>query len=108
MKTEKLSNMIRGWVVGNFKPSLCEKDYEIGFKYYNNGDYEKPHKHLLSDEITIILLGEVKMNDSTYVEGDIVIQEKGEFTDFKCISDRAITAVFRPDGSFPNDKFFKE
>lgn len=107
MKLHKLSNMIRGWMVGKFLPNVYEKDYELGFKYYQKGDYEKSHKHLLSEEVTIVLFGEVEMNGIQYTEGDIVIQEKDEFTDFKCLSDRAITAVYRPDGSFPNDKIFK-
>lgn len=100
--------MVRGWIVGQFTPSLYDKDYEIGFKYYKKGDYEKSHKHLLSDEVTIVLLGSVEMNGQQYTEGNIIVQEKGEFTDFLCLSDRVITAVYRPDGSFPNDKVFKD
>jgi len=100
--------MKRGWIVGKFDPSLYQKDYELGFKYYKCGDYEKSHKHNLSDEVTIILFGIVKMNGVLYQQGDIIIQEKGEFTDFECISESAITAVYRPDGSFTDDKFYKE
>ena len=107
MKTDKLSRMVRGWVIGKFSPNLYEKDYEIGFKYYNLGDHEDSHMHLLSDEVTIVLLGEVEMNNVVYCEGDIIVQEKGEYTDFKCLSNRAITAVYRPDGSFLSDKYFK-
>jgi len=108
VKVFKLSDMTRGWVVGKFEPSLYSKDHELGFKYYYRGDYEKSHQHLLSDEVTFILSGEIKMNGQTYYEGDIIVQEKGEFTDFECLSHRAITAVYRPDGSFPNDKYFQE
>lgn len=108
MKIHRLNDMVRGWIVGKFSPNLYTKDYEIGFKYYNKGDFEKSHKHILSDEVTIVLFGQVEMNGQQYVEGDIVIQEKGEYTNFICLSDKAITAVYRPDGSFPNDKSFKE
>lgn len=108
MKINKLGNMVRGWIVGKFSPSLYYKDYEIGFKYYNKGDYEKCHKHLLSEEVTIVLFGNIEMNGQQYSEGDIIIQEKNEYTDFLCLSERAITAVYRPDGSFPNDKISKE
>lgn len=99
--------MTRGWMVGKFSPAIYTKDYEIGFKYYKIGDYEQSHCHLLSDEVTIILLGDVEMNGIKYSDGDIIVQEKGEYTDFKCLSERAITAVYRPDGSYPNDKNFK-
>lgn len=108
MKTDKLDNYTRGWLVGNYTPSLYNKNYELGFKYYNKGDYEKSHNHLLSDEVTVILFGEVEMNNVSYIKGDIVVQEKGEFTDFRCISDMAIVGVYRPDGSFPNDKYYKD
>lgn len=108
MKIHRLNDMVRGWIVGKFSPNLYNKDYEIGFKYYNRGDFENFHKHLLSDEVTIVLFGQVEMNGQQYSEGDIIIQEKGEYTNFICLSDRAITAVYRPDGSFPNDKFLKE
>lgn len=108
MRTHKLSEMNRGWIVGKFSPSLFHKDYELGFKYYKAGDYEASHMHLLSEEVTIVLYGEVEMNGIIYKEGDIIIQEKGEYTDFKCISERAITAAYRPDGSFPTDKYFRE
>lgn len=108
MQAHKLSDMTRGWIVGNFSPTLYQKDYEIGFKYYKVGDYEKSHKHLLSQEVTVVLLGEVEMNGVKYCQGDIIVQEKGEYTDFLCLSEQAITAVYRPDGSFPNDKHFKE
>jgi quercetin dioxygenase-like cupin family protein len=108
MKFAKLDDFVRGWIVGKFSPNLYNKDYEVGFKSYKQGDYEKAHKHELSEEVTIILFGEVEMNGDRYKEGDIVIQEKGEYTDFKAISERVITAIFRPDGSFPNDKYFKE
>lgn len=107
MKTSSLKNFTRGWLVGKFAPAMYHKDYEIGFKYYSLGDYEKSHKHNLSEEVTVVLLGSVLMNGVNYSEGDIIIQEKGEYTDFECLSERAIVAVYRPDGSFPNDKIFK-
>ncbi len=100
--------MTRGWMVGQFEPHVYQKDYELGFKYYQQGDYEQSHCHLKSEEVTIILLGSVKMNDNIYQEGDIVVQEQGEYTDFECLSERAITAVYRPDGSFPQDKYVRD
>jgi hypothetical protein len=107
MKKLNLSDFERGWIVGKFSPNLYQKDYEIGLKYYNENDYEKSHAHLLSDEVTIIINGSVKMNDDVYTKGDIIVQERGEYTDFLCLKNNTITLVYRPDGSFPNDKIFK-
>jgi hypothetical protein len=108
MQKYSLNDCLRGWICGKFANAMFDKDYEIAYKYYKKGDYEKKHKHMLSDEITIVLFGTVKMNGIEYHEKDIVVQEKGEATDFECISDMAITSAYRPDGSFPNDKYFVE
>lgn len=106
MHIKNINDFTRGWIFGKFDPSLQKTDYELGVKYYKKGDYEKSHKHMLSKEITIICCGEVKINGAIYKDGDIIIQEKGDVADFECLSDNAITTVFRPDGSFPNDKIF--
>lgn len=107
MKTDNLNNYIRGWIVGSFTKSLYSKDYEIGIKEYKSGNKERSHAHFLSEEVTVVLSGKVKMNGAEYSSGEIIIQEKGEYTDFECLED-CITLIYRPDGSFPNDKFFKE
>lgn len=107
MKENNINNYTRGWIVGSFAPSLCKTDtHELGIKYYKLGDKEAAHKHNLSDEITIIAYGVVKINGKEYKEGDIIVQEKGDSADFEVLSEKAITVVYRPDGSFPNDKIF--
>jgi len=107
MKLDTLDKYTRGWIVGNFSPSIIKTDnYEIGIKYYTKDDYEKSHKHLKSSEITIVVFGHVQVNKKDYYEKDIIIQEIGDSADFKCMSDRAIVTVLRPDGSFPNDKYY--
>ena len=105
MKVDNLSNYKRGWIVGSFFPNLYNRnDCEVGIKYYKFGDSEPAHTHKLSDECSVIALGTVEINGELHEEGSIVIQHKGDVADFKCISERAIVVVFRPDGSFPNDK----
>lgn len=106
MKTFQLKDFTRGWLVGQYEPSIYKKDYELGIKYHTKGDYELSHYHSLSDEVTIVVYGEISMNDIVYKAGDIIIQEKNEATNFCCLSDNAATVCFRPDGSFPNDKHF--
>jgi hypothetical protein len=108
MKSDTLNRMIRGWVAGSFEPSLVKTDdYELAVKYYKRNDKEASHAHFLSSEITIIAMGSVIINGVQYYERDIIIQERGDYADFECISEEAITVVLRPDGSFPNDKHFK-
>ena len=106
MKKFNLTNFIKGWFCGSFYPTIFDtKEYEVGIKRYKAGDYEPSHFHLLADEITIIILGEVEMNGVKYSENDIILIEKGMATDFKCLTD-VVTCVVKS-GSFAGDKYIK-
>ena len=92
MKLHNLENMVRGWFIGDFEPTLYNADFEVGIKKYKAGDKEGKHYHKLAKEFTVIVSGVVKMNDTIYKENDIIqIDEYGE-TDFECLED-AVTVV---------------
>jgi len=104
MKTARIENMIKGWVVGNFEPSLIRTSaVEVAVKEYKRGDYEPQHYHKLSTEITVISVGKVRMNDVEYTVGDIILIEPYEATDFEVLED-TITTVVKYPGAV-NDKF---
>jgi len=88
MKIYSMKNMTKGWFVGNFNPTSFSADScEVAHKKYNAGDYEKKHKHKVATEITAVIRGKVLMNGVEYNEGDIIVIEPGEATDFKAITD---------------------
>lgn len=104
MKTAKLSNMIKGWFVGNFDPSLYKTDdVEVAIKLYKSGDYEEMHHHKIATEITVIVSGRVKMNKNEFASGDIIVVKPNEATDFLVIEDTA-TAVVKIPGA-KDDKY---
>jgi hypothetical protein len=103
MKKFKLNDMVKGWFVGDFDCAYNTTSAEVAIKHYKCGDHEISHHHKLATELTVIILGEVKMNGITYIAGDIVLIEPGESCDFKCITD-VITCVYKS-GSFKNDKY---
>jgi hypothetical protein len=44
MKTARLENMVKGWFVGNFDPTLIRtNDVEVAVKEYRKGDHEDRH-----------------------------------------------------------------
>lgn len=95
MKLFNLKNYVRGWIIGNFEPSIIKTpDYEVGIKIYKSGDSEAAHFHKLAKEITIICTGRVKMNKIEYVAGDIILIEESDITDFSCLED-SITVVVK-------------
>ena len=97
MKIHKLKDMFRGWVVGNFEPSLYKTDdVEVAVKNYNAGDMEEAHYHKIATEITVIAKGKVLMNGIEYKEGDIITIEPNEITDFKVLEDTITTVIKLP------------
>ena len=104
MKVGNLSKMFKGWVIGNFEPSIFKTDdVEVAVKKYSKGEYEPKHFHKIATEITIICDGRVKMNGVDYYGGDIIKIEPGEITDFTVIEDTITTVIKLP--CVKNDKY---
>ena len=71
---------------------------------YKAGDSEKKHVHKIATELTTIIKGKVKMNGMEYREGDIIVMEPGEATDFEALTDAMNVVVKVP--SVKGDKYF--
>jgi quercetin dioxygenase-like cupin family protein len=107
MKTARLENMVKGWFVGNFDPTLIRtNDVEVAVKEYKKGDYEPRHYHKLSTEITVISVGKVRMNGVVYTKGDIIVIEPSQVADFEVLEDTITTVVKFPGAK--NDKYMGE
>ena len=107
MKVAKLEDMIKGWFVGNFDPSMIKtNDVEVAVKEYKKGDYEEKHYHKIATEITVIISGKVKMNGVEYSKGDIILIEPNEATDFEALEDTVNAVVKFPGAN--NDKYLGE
>jgi len=105
MKTANIKQMIKGWFIGNFDPSLyMTNDVEVAVKYYKKGDFEKKHHHKIATEFTVIISGRVRMNNVDYGAGDIVVIEPGEATDFEVLEDGTANVVVKIPGA-NNDKY---
>ena len=104
MRTAKLKDMVRGWFVGNFEPTLYRtNDVEVGVKEYVAGDFEEAHYHKIATEITVVLSGKIKMCDKVLNVGDIIILEPGDVTSFEALTDAVLTVVKLPGAN--NDKY---
>jgi len=107
MKTARLENMVKGWFVGNFEPTMIRtNDVEVAVKEYKMGAYEERHYHKISTEITVITSGRVRMNGSEYGKGDIIVIEPNQATDFEVLEDTITTVVKYP--GVNNDKYMGE
>ncbi len=107
MKTARLSEMKRGWFIGDFEPSLDRTcAVEVAVKSYKAGEHEEKHFHKIATEYTVIINGEVEMFGKRFAAGDIVVCEPGDATDFTAISDATNVVVKLPGAS--HDKYICE
>jgi len=105
LRTAKLEDMVKGWFIGDFEPSLCRtEDVEVAVKRYRRGDSEALHHHKVATEYTVIIAGRVAMNGVEYGAGDIVVMEPGEATDFACLEDGTVNVVVKLPGA-SDDKY---
>jgi len=104
MKIAKLSDMTKGWFVGNFNPTLYQtNDVEVSVKPYKAGEYDAAHYHKIATEITVIVSGTVRMNGQDYHAGDIIVLDPMDATDFSAVTDAVTTVVKIPGAN--NDKY---
>ena len=104
MKFDNINNYVRGWIFGNFEPSLLKtNEFECSVKKYKAGDHELKHHHKVATEYTIVISGKVKFNDVEYGPDEIIIIEPNESVDFLCLED-AVNVVIKYPGA-QNDKY---
>jgi hypothetical protein len=104
MEKFNLDDMERGWFIGNFNPTVFKThSCEVAIKKYLKDDYEERHFHKIATEVTVILSGEVLLDNTLYKSGDIIKIQPGKAVDFKALTD-VITIVVKLPGA-PNDKY---
>ena len=104
MRTARFDEMTRGWFVGGFSPAaLVTEACEVAVKHYKAAEKEALHTHRVATEVTLILHGSVRMAGREWHEGDIVVLEAGEITDFEAIT-ACTTVVVKVPGA-RDDKY---
>lgn len=104
MHLHKLSDMTKGWFVGDFSPVVLRSEStEVGVKHYAAGTVEARHVHKVGTEVTAIVSGRARMNDLVLEAGDIVVIEPGEATDFEALTEVTTVVVKTP--SAAGDKY---
>lgn len=104
MKVKKLSDMHRGWVIGDFDPSLLRtKDFEVGILKHPKGEKWPAHYHKIATEYNILIQGAMRLCDVELVAGDTFILEPNEVADPIFHEDCTIVCVKVP--SSTTDKY---
>ena len=103
MNIHKLDDMVKGWIAGDFSPSVVKtKNFEVAIQTHEKG-YKAPlHLHKKFIEINAIVSGSMKVNGRNLTAGDIFVFDVMEVSAAEFLEDTTLV-VIRP-GSDPTDK----
>lgn len=97
MKTHKLSDFTRGWVIGDFTPSLLKTtQFEVGVMHHHQGEQWPHHIHLIATEYNIMVSGEMTIQGVLLKAGDVFVLEPGDVADPVFHQDCVIVCVKVP------------
>ena len=100
----KLSDTTRGWVIGDFEPSLLKtKDFEVGILTHIKGEQWPAHYHKKGTEYNILIKGKMNVCDTELEAGDTFIIEPNEVADPTFYEDCTIVCIKVPGDS--KDKY---
>jgi len=103
MIVTKLKDYTRGWVIGNFLPSILKTDlFEVGILTHTKGEKWAAHTHKIATEYNILIKGSMMVCDVELSSGDCFVIEPGEIADPIFHEDCTIICVKVP--SIPGDK----
>ena len=97
MSVHRLDDMVRGWFVGDFEPTVHRSsEVEVAIKAYSAGETEARHVHRIATELTAVVSGSVRMDGADLHAGDIVEIAPGQPSDFLALTDAVVVAVKLP------------
>ena len=101
MKCDKIENMVRGWFVGAFEPTMCSTPLvEVGYRVHEPGIRDW-HYHTHVREINLLVSGSMILQGQLLQPGDIFVLEPYEVTDPNFLEPCGIVCVKFPS---QNDK----
>lgn len=105
MKIQKLSEMHRGWFIGNFLPSIYKTEkFEVGVLTHKKDEQWPAHYHKVATEINVLIKGKMIACEQELSEGDIFVIEPNVVVDPVFLEDCTIVCVKIP--SDTKDKYF--
>lgn len=104
MHVTKLSDYIRGWFIGDFKPTVLRtEDFEVGVLTHKKDEKWPAHYHKQSIEYNVLVSGKMIVQGKELNSGDVFVFDKGEIADPVFVEECTIVCVKVP--SIPSDKF---
>ncbi|MEY3378222.1 MAG: hypothetical protein RLZZ328_1382 [Bacteroidota bacterium] len=103
MKVSRIEDTEKGWFIGDFpKAAFQSKEFEVSWRIHPAGQKWDLHYQENAVEINLLISGEMVLNNTKLVSGDVFILDPYEITDVNFITECSIICVKTP--SIPNDK----
>lgn len=103
MKKFELSDFSRGWIIGDFEPSLFRtSNFEVALLSHAKGESWPAHFHSVATEFNVLVKGKMIIQKQELKEGDVFVIEPGEIADPIFLEDCKVLCVKVP--SAPGDK----
>lgn len=107
MIIKHLNDFTRGWLIGDFEPTLLRtKDFEVGVLSHKAGEVWPEHIHMIAEEYNILLDGFMSVNDKNFSPGDVFVVRKGELAKPVFHTDCRVLVIKVP--SVIGDKYIHE
>ena len=104
MKKYNIKDMVNGWEVGNFDPSVLKTEkFEVGYHKYKKGAPTQNHYYKKSTEINIVVSGDVEINGERFREGEIFVLEPYSVSESSFHKNTDLIVI--RDASYTDDKY---
>ena len=104
MQFHNLGDFHRGWIIGDFEPTILRTaNFEVCVTFHVKDEPTVRHYHSASKEYNVVLDGQIEVGGKTLAKGDIFVYEENEVSDVQFRADTSLLVVRVP--SLPRDKF---
>ena len=104
MKIFDITNMINGWFIGDFEPSVFKNPFfEVAHHQHKAGYVTPKHTHKIAQELTYIVSGRLLVDDNELKDGQMFLYEPNDVANVKVLEDANLIVVKWP--SVPTDKY---
>ena len=93
MKVYNLSDMKRGWFIGDFTPTAYKANFEVAYTHHKKGEKWDVHYHKDADEITLLIEGKMKIRDRIVSPGEIFVIPRYEIADPEFLEDCKVVII---------------
>tara|TARA_R100000005_G_scaffold77571_1_gene44796 strand:+ start:183 stop:503 length:321 start_codon:yes stop_codon:yes gene_type:complete len=104
MKKYDIKDMVKGWFIGDFEPSVFKNPFfEVAHHKHEAGYVTPKHTHKIAQELTYIVRGALLVDGQKMTSGQMFLYEPHDIANVTVLEDVDLIVVKWP--SVPSDKY---